>query len=124
VLGRVHRLERQLAGPTASATPIGRPLPLPGIEHGPLLALSVDRDCGACERAADGVDELVEQGRAVVYWRDRAPEVFGAVDVPISPFAIVADDDLRVVAALPVGSGKRLAEAIAALEALDTPLPA
>jgi hypothetical protein len=124
VLARVHRLEQERSGPVPTATPVGRRLALPDVEEGPLLALFVDRDCGACERAADGVDELVEAGRAVVYWRDEAPEVFGAVDVPISPFAIVADDRLQVVAAHPVGSAKRLEEAIASLDALDTPLPA
>jgi hypothetical protein len=121
VLARVHRLEQQAAAPQARATPVGQPLPLPDVEQGPLLALFVDRDCGACERAADGVDDLVDEGRAVVYWRDEAPEVFGTVDVPISPFAIVADERLRVVAALPVGSSKRLDEAVAALVALDAP---
>lgn len=124
VLARVHRLERELAGSRPAATPVGQPLPLPDVEQGPLLALFVDRDCGACERAADGVDDLVDQGRAVVYWRDEAPEVFGAVDVPISPFAIVVDDGLRVVTAQPVGSPKRLDEAIAALDGLGAGLPA
>jgi hypothetical protein len=124
VLARVHRLEQDLAGPARTATPVGQPLALPDVEHGPLLALFVDRDCGACERAADGVDGLVDQGRAVVYWRDEAPEVFGAVDVPISPFAIVVDEGLRVVAAHPVGSAKRLDEAITALDGLGAPLPA
>jgi hypothetical protein len=124
VLGRVHRLERELAGPAPLATPVGRALPLPDVEHGPLLAVFVDRGCGSCEQAADGVADLVEQGRAIVYWRDEDPEVFGAVDVPISPFAIVADADLRVVTARPVGSARRLAEVIDALDALDDRQPA
>ncbi len=120
VLGRVHRLEAELAGPAPLATPVGRRLPLPDIEHGPVLAVFVDRGCGSCEQAADGVADLVDRGLARVYWRDEEPEVFGIVDVPISPFAVVADADLKVVTAQPVGSAKRLAEAIAALDALDT----
>jgi len=115
VLGRVHQLERSLAGPAATATPTARAVDLPGVEEGPVLALFVDRGCGSCDRAADGVAELVAEGRAVVYWRDEDPDVFGTVDVPTSPFAIVTDERLRVVAAQPVGSAKRLDEAIAAL---------
>jgi hypothetical protein len=119
VLARVHRLETALAGPDALPTPVGGPLPLPGVERGPMLALFVDDGCGSCDRAVDTVTDLEDRGLATVYWRAESPLAFAAMEVTATPFAVVADADLRVVAALPVGNAERLSEAMAALAAID-----
>ena len=123
VLARVHRLEAAAAGPSVAPTPVGQPLALPGLSHGPALALFVDRGCGSCDRAVDAVAHLTAGGRATVLWRDESPEAFAAMDVTVAPFTVVADADLRVVAAHPVGSAVRLADAIDTLATLD-PAPA
>jgi hypothetical protein len=118
VLARVHRLEQAMAGPAPAPTPVGRPFPLPGIEEGPVLALFVDHDCRSCERAVAGVGELLDRGLATVYWREEEPEAFDAMDVPLTPYAVVADAELKVVSVQPVGSAERLAEVVATVATL------
>lgn len=120
VLARVHRLEQALAGPEARPTPVGGPLPLPGVDEGPVLLLFVDDGCASCEQAAAELAELEERGVARIHWRADEPAAFAALSVTATPFAVVADRDLRVVASLPVGSSDRLAEAIDTLLALET----
>ena len=119
VLARVHRLELALAGPVGRPTPVGAPLPLPGIDRGPVLALFLDAGCASCEQAAAAVADLEERGAALVLWRAEDPEAFAALEVTATPFAVVADADLRVVASFPVGSPDRLAEAVETLSALE-----
>jgi len=119
VLARVHRLEQALAGPAVLPTPVGGPLPLAGVDHGPVLLLFVDDGCASCEQAAADVAELEARGRARIHWRTDEPDSFAALEVTATPHAVVADADLRVVASLPVGSPARLAEAVEILDALD-----
>jgi hypothetical protein len=119
VLARLHLLETTLTGPAVVPTPVGGPLPLPGVGRGPVLALFVDDGCRSCDQAVDGVAELEDRGLATIYWRAESPEAFAALEVTATPFAVVADADLRVVATLPVGSAARLAEAMATLAAVD-----
>lgn len=116
VLARVHRLERALGGEEAVPVSIGRRLALPGLDAGPALALFVDPGCASCDRAAA---TMAGDHRARVVRRDDDPEAFAVLDVRATPFAVVADADLRIVTALPVGSPTRLAEAIATLDDLE-----
>ena len=79
----------------------------------------VDHGCGSCERAVAATAHLVAQGRAVVYWRSEDPGAFAAFVIPLSPYAVVVDDQLRLVAAQPVGGEARLAEVIATMTSLE-----
>lgn len=119
VLARVHRLELALAGPASLPTPVGGPLPLAGVDHGPLLVLLVDDGCASCEQAAAAVTDLEARGVALVRRRHDHPDDFAALDVTATPHAVVADAGLHVVASLPVGSPRLLAEAIETLSALE-----
>ena len=64
--------------------------------------------------------DLVARGAARILRRAEELDAFAALEVTATPFAVVADADLRVVASLTVGSPRRLAEAVGALAALET----
>ncbi len=123
VLARLHRLEEVVAG----RAPVGVAATSVDVAGSRLAALLTpttrlvllgDRGCAPCETAAAAVGPLVEDGTAVVLWRDEHAEVFAELGVTTTPYAVVLDDEQRLVRATPVGSSERLAEALDQVEAL------
>lgn len=119
VLARVHRLELALAGGDATPASAGGPLTVRGVERGPVLVLFVDDGCASCDEAAEAVTAHGDTRSTRIVRRHDDPEAFGAMDVTATPVALVADEELRVVATIPVGSAERLDDALGLLDDLE-----
>lgn len=129
---RLQRLERMAAAPTggsAYGALVGRPMrdlvPQGSVAGIPRMVVFLSADCRSCARV---LSELTSPGWKVpsaIAWTDRPPSSPGALPshvivlddgprisrefgIRVTPFAVVADDEQRIVKAFPIGSVRAL----------------
>lgn len=124
---RLQRLERSDPA-TQAPQPYGRFLGMPvrevlggdpSIEDAPRLLLFLSNDCPACERLLEELATGAWSAPAALMWTDAipalqerlpqnttlvadGPQISARLGIRVTPFAMVADDDERIVGAAPI----------------------
>lgn len=108
ILRQLHELRAQLARPTPGVGPApGQPLPGALADVTGLL-LFASRTCGACTTVLPEAERIADERpgwHLEVLYQDHPAQrhAFEALDIPVTPFAVIADRG-RVTAAAPTGS--------------------